>query len=202
MVLVILEPLVTFVLAALALLGLLTSLFFYLVGPPEFPLWTMLALSLGFAIALLPYYAAKPQPIKVLIRPECKAMFYGPDFVDLDVHGKPKPTKKRPKPDYVEWDPSLAKPLSFKDPHTSTFFYVESDGRHLAAISSEGGLLWVRNPFEDRHLCPYRTPRPTSIGIEAAVSDNHAAAIRNWGGDLSHDLLFVQFSGSQFGVID
>jgi hypothetical protein len=42
MVLVILEPLVTFVLAALALLGLLT---------------TMLALSLGFAIALLPYYA-------------------------------------------------------------------------------------------------------------------------------------------------
>jgi hypothetical protein len=57
MVLVILEPLVTFVLAALALLGLLTTLFFYLVGPPEFPLWTMLALSLGFAIALLPYYA-------------------------------------------------------------------------------------------------------------------------------------------------
>jgi hypothetical protein len=57
MVLVILEPLVTFVLAALALLGLLTTLFFYLVGPPEFPVWTMLALSLGFAIALLPYYA-------------------------------------------------------------------------------------------------------------------------------------------------
>ena len=54
---VILEPLVTFVLAALALLGLLTTLFFYLVGPPEFPVWTMLALSLGFAIALVPYYA-------------------------------------------------------------------------------------------------------------------------------------------------
>jgi hypothetical protein len=146
--------------------------------------------------------AAKPQPIKVLIRPECKAMFYGPDFVDLDVHGKPIPTKKRPKPDYVEWDPSLAKPLSFKDPTTSTFFYVESDGRHLAAISSDGKLLWVRNPFEDRHLCPYRTPWPTIIAIEAAVSDNHAAAISNWGGDISHDLLFVQFSGSQFGVID
>jgi hypothetical protein len=146
--------------------------------------------------------ADKPQPIKVLIRPECKAMFYGPDFHDLDVHGKPKPTKKRPKPDYVEWDPSLAKPMSFKDRNTSTFFYVESDGKHLAAISSEGRLLWVRNPFEDRHLCPYRTPRPTIIGIEAAVSDKHTAAIRNWGGDISHDLLFVQFSGSQFGVID
>jgi hypothetical protein len=57
MVLVILEPLVTFVLAALALLGLLTTLFFYLVGPPEFHVWTMLALSLGFAIALVPYHA-------------------------------------------------------------------------------------------------------------------------------------------------
>ena len=57
MVLVILERLVTFVLGALALLGLLTTLFFYLVGPPEFPVWTMLALSLGFAIALVPYHA-------------------------------------------------------------------------------------------------------------------------------------------------
>ena len=57
MVLVILEPIVTFVLAALALLGLLTTLFFYLVGPPNFPVWTMLALSLGFAIALVPYHA-------------------------------------------------------------------------------------------------------------------------------------------------
>jgi hypothetical protein len=57
MLLVILEPLVTFVFAALALLGLLTTLFFYLVGPPEFPVWTMLALSVGFAIALVPYHA-------------------------------------------------------------------------------------------------------------------------------------------------
>jgi len=57
MVLVILEPLVTFVLAALALLGLLTTLFFCLVGPPQFPVWTMLALSLGFAIALVAYHA-------------------------------------------------------------------------------------------------------------------------------------------------
>ena len=55
--LVILEPLVTFVLAALSLLGLLTTVFFYFVGPADFPVWTMLALSLGFAFALLPYHA-------------------------------------------------------------------------------------------------------------------------------------------------
>jgi hypothetical protein len=55
--LVILEPLVTFVFAALALVGLLTTAFFLFAGPPGFPVWTMLALSLGFAIALLPYHA-------------------------------------------------------------------------------------------------------------------------------------------------
>jgi len=55
--LVILEPLVAFTFAALTLLGLLTTLLFYLVGPPDFRRWTMLALSLGFAIALVPYHA-------------------------------------------------------------------------------------------------------------------------------------------------
>lgn len=57
MLLVILEPVVTFVLAALALLGVFTTLFFKFVGPPGFPVWTMLALSLGFGIALVPYHA-------------------------------------------------------------------------------------------------------------------------------------------------
>jgi hypothetical protein len=57
MLLVVLEPIVTFVLAALALLGVLTTLFFKLVGPPGFPVWTMLAMSLGFAIAPVPYHA-------------------------------------------------------------------------------------------------------------------------------------------------
>jgi hypothetical protein len=57
MLLVILEPLVTFVLGALALLGLLTTLLFSLVGPPDFPVWMMLALSLGFAVALVPFHA-------------------------------------------------------------------------------------------------------------------------------------------------
>ena len=57
MLLVIVEPLVNFTLAAIALLGLLATLFFYLVGPPEFPVWTMCAVSLGFAIALVAYHA-------------------------------------------------------------------------------------------------------------------------------------------------
>ena len=56
LVLVILEPLVTALCGALALLGVLTTIFFLLVGPPHFPWVTMLAISLGFVVALVPYY--------------------------------------------------------------------------------------------------------------------------------------------------
>ena len=56
LVLVILEPVVTALFGALALLGVLTTIFFALAGPPHFPWVTMLATSLGFAVALVPYY--------------------------------------------------------------------------------------------------------------------------------------------------
>jgi hypothetical protein len=57
MFLVILEPLLTFLLAGLALLGILATLFFSFVGPPHFPMWTMLAISIGLGVALVPYHA-------------------------------------------------------------------------------------------------------------------------------------------------
>jgi hypothetical protein len=57
LVLALLEPLITFAFAALSLLGLLTTLFFYLLRPPGFPVLTMLAISLGFALILVPYHA-------------------------------------------------------------------------------------------------------------------------------------------------
>ncbi len=49
---VILEPIITLVLAGLALLGVLTSILFKLVGPVDFPVWTMLGISIGFVMAL------------------------------------------------------------------------------------------------------------------------------------------------------
>src|SRR5689334_18893718 len=55
--LVILEPVVSFVLSALALLGVLTALFWKLVGPPHFPFVLVLSISLGFELALVLYHA-------------------------------------------------------------------------------------------------------------------------------------------------
>ena len=54
-VLVILEPIVAFACSTLALLGVLTTLFFVLLHVPHFPAATMLALSIGFALVLVLY---------------------------------------------------------------------------------------------------------------------------------------------------
>ena len=53
--LLVLEPVVTLVLGALALLGALTALFWKLFGPPNFPFLLMLSISLGFELALIVY---------------------------------------------------------------------------------------------------------------------------------------------------
>lgn len=53
----ILEPLVSLVLSALALLGVLTAFFWKFVGPPHFPFFLVLGVSLGFEFALVLYYA-------------------------------------------------------------------------------------------------------------------------------------------------
>ena len=51
----ILEPVATFFFGALALLGVLITLFFKAIGVPHFPFWTMLALSLGFGLVVIAY---------------------------------------------------------------------------------------------------------------------------------------------------
>jgi hypothetical protein len=55
--LVILEPVVRFVLGALALLGVLTALFFKFYGAPHFPFALMLGSSVGLGLILVGYYA-------------------------------------------------------------------------------------------------------------------------------------------------
>ena len=53
--LAILEPVVSFVLGSLALLGVLTAFFWRFVGAPHFPFLLVLAVSLGFELVLIVY---------------------------------------------------------------------------------------------------------------------------------------------------
>jgi len=55
--LAILEPVVSFVLGALALLGVLTALFFKFYGVPHFPFALMLGMSVGPGLIRVGYYA-------------------------------------------------------------------------------------------------------------------------------------------------
>ena len=45
-------------------------------------------------------------------------------------------------------------PQVYKDPTSGTLFYVETDGRHVVAISSEGKLLWSKDPSKTR-ICRF-----------------------------------------------
>jgi hypothetical protein len=54
--LVILEPVVSVVLGLFALFGVLTALFWKLVGPPHFPFVLVLSISVGFGLALMLYH--------------------------------------------------------------------------------------------------------------------------------------------------
>jgi hypothetical protein len=54
--LLVLEPIVTLVLGTLALLGVLTALFWKFFGPPNFPFLLVLSISLGLELALIVYH--------------------------------------------------------------------------------------------------------------------------------------------------
>jgi hypothetical protein len=115
-------------------------------------------------------------------------------------------------PEQVPWNPSRAKSFSYVDPRTQITFYVESDGRHLAAIDSSGKLMWVRNPFEDSELCPYRSPRPVIDELKTVevtkdepnyLNKRTGRQFRSLGmADPSHKFLKLTFDSSQFGLLD
>jgi hypothetical protein len=73
--LLVLEPVVTLVLGALALLGVLTALFWKFFGPPNFPFLLMLSISLGLELAALLDAGQVPQICERLRAARCA--YYG-----------------------------------------------------------------------------------------------------------------------------
>ena len=82
-------------------------------------------------------------------------------------------------------------PQVYKDPTSRTLFYVESDGRHVAAISVAGKLLWIKDPFQDAHLPQYRTKTPQIVYIGADDPPRGKPV----------QFIAIQFNNSQFGVM-
>lgn len=85
-------------------------------------------------------------------------------------------------------------PQAYRDPASGTIFYVESDGRHLAAISGNGKLLWNREPHKDAQVDNYRTDRPQIIYIGPA-RDVDARGVSK------KQFIEITFNNSQFGTV-
>ena len=86
-------------------------------------------------------------------------------------------------------------PQVYKDPNSGTLFYVETDGRHVAAISGEGKLLWSKDPFKDAHLPFYRTEKPQIVYIGPAPKGVHPP------GEESNKFVSIAFNSSQSGLL-
>jgi len=63
--------------------------------------------------------------------------------------------------------PPPSPPSTYRDPVSGVTFNVASDGRHLSATDSHGTQLWLRNPFVDTDMCPYRSAHPYIYWIGA-----------------------------------
>jgi hypothetical protein len=95
---------------------------------------------------------------------------------------------------------------AYKDADSGVIFYVESDGRHVAAISPDGKVHWNRDPMADAHLERYhdpallsyrvKTPRIVFIGKEP---DQHAQRMTKEG---SGKFVAIAYENSQFGDVD
>jgi hypothetical protein len=81
-------------------------------------------------------------------------------------------------------------PQVYKDPTSGTLIYVETDGRHVAAISFAGKLLWNRDPFTDAHLPLYRTEKPQIVYIGPDPAGGEPGKF-----------VAIAFNSSQFGVM-
>ena len=86
-------------------------------------------------------------------------------------------------------------PQVYKDLHSGTTLYVETDGRHVAAISGDGRLLWIRDPFKDAHLDSYRTKKPQIVSIGPVSKSNPHA------GTEPEKFVAITFNNSQFGLL-
>ena len=86
-------------------------------------------------------------------------------------------------------------PQVYKDPTSGTLFYVETDGRHVVAISSEGKLLWSKDPFKDAHLPFYRTEKPQIVFIGPALKGVHPPSKE------SNKFVSIAFNSSQSGLL-
>jgi hypothetical protein len=101
------------------------------------------------------------------------------------------------------WEHRPAQPMTYKDPQTSITLYVESDGRHVAAINADGTLLWVRDPFRGSRACPAEKAIPVIVRLKPQPSTTSLAEyLQRFGFEARDQLVEVMFASNYFGYLD
>ena len=116
-----------------------------------------------------------------LLVPAAKAQFFGGE----PIGGSNGPVSRFPGPQ------------SCRDSATGITFYVESDGLHVAAISKEGNILWVRDPFHDAKLSDYRTHNPQIVSVSIGKGSWLVNGVRR----RDVPAILIRFNSSQFGAM-
>jgi hypothetical protein len=100
--------------------------------------------------------------------------------------------------------PPIALPHTYRDADSGIIFYVESDGRHVTAISPDAKILWSRDPFADAQLEFYRTKTPSIVFIdEIDKSDEpHQWIVKAMARKGITKFVCITFNSSQSGCLD
>ena len=98
---------------------------------------------------------------------------------------------------YLNRASSFKGPIAYADAAMKTVFYVESDGRHVSAITFEGTVLWTRDPFVDAKLQPYRFAEPKIVSIGPWREGSPG-----WTPDAKATFIAIRFNSTQFGMMN
>ena len=75
---------------------------------------------------------------------------------------------------------AAGQPFLLNDPRSGLMLYVESDGRHMAAITREGNILWQRDLFGDPNLERLFVPPPRIEGITNSSAEASEPSAKEW----------------------
>lgn len=95
----------------------------------------------------------------------------------------------------------IGQPFLLNDPQSGLMLYVESDGRHMAAIKREGQILWQRNLFDDPRLETEFPPPPPFLREPPLSTGKWRRQINSYVSHLSIDRIGV-VSDCEMHVID
>jgi hypothetical protein len=92
--------------------------------------------------------------------------------------------------------------LGVFDARTSITFYVESDGKHVAAIDAHGRVLWVRDPSEQAKL---NNSIPIILLLDVmqgSFTDEFRKYVQHERIDADDPFLQITFASNVFGPMD